>query len=110
MRNDKKFRCLNQQSTVKQNDSDNAKGAELLTRNCACYTELLKKNESPTKSYFAFMCSHWHKEEIILLDFLLLYTLRYFQVLALSTTFLFKPEEDAVKPAVYNGHPREIAR
>ena len=56
------------------------------------------------------MCSHWHKEEIILLDFLLLYTLKYFQVLALSATFLLKPEEDAVKPAVYNGHPREIAR
>ena len=52
------------------------------------------------------MCSHWHKEEIILLDFLLLYTLKYFQVLALSTTFLLKPEEDVVKPAVYNGHPR----
>ena len=43
------------------------------------------------------MCSHWHKEEIILLDFLLLYTLKYFQVLALSATFLLKPEEDAVK-------------
>ena len=69
-----------------------------------------KKNESPTQSYFTFMLSHWHKEEIILLDFLLLYTLRYFQVLTLSTTFLLKPEEDAVKPTVYNGHPREIAR